>query len=129
VRVSAGRGGWIDNLPDWGLYGATANINVTLTLTILTFLIYNYEGVRVHGLIGYFRTLIPEAPRAIKPVIFALELLSQLLRLVSLSVRLFANMVAGHLLLIVAAGCCALLGQFPERTSVPFARFLYLLEW
>ena len=129
LPVSHERGGWIDNLPDWGLYAATANINVTLTLTILTFLIYNYEGVRVHGLVGYFRTLIPEAPRAIKPVIFVLELLSQLLRLVSLSVRLFANMVAGHLLIIVAAGFCVLLGNFAGIIAIPLGVFFYFFEW
>jgi F-type H+-transporting ATPase subunit a len=129
LPVSHERGGWIDNLPDWGLYAATANINVTLALTILTFIIYNFEGVRTHGAIGYVRTMVPDAPRAIKPVIFALELLSQVLRLVSLSVRLFANLVAGHLLIIVAAGFTVLLGNFAGIIAIPLGVFFYFFEW
>jgi F-type H+-transporting ATPase subunit a len=129
LPVSHERGGWIDNLPDFGLYAATANINVTITLTIVTFLVYNYEGIREHGPIGYLKTLIPDAPRAIKPVIFALELLSQLLRLVSLSVRLFANLLAGHLLIIMAAGFTILLGNFAGILAIPFGVFFYFFEW
>jgi F-type H+-transporting ATPase subunit a len=129
LPVSHETGGWIDDLPDFALYAATANINVTLALTILTFLIYNYEGIREHGPIGYLKTLIPDAPRAIQPIIFALELLSQILRLVSLSVRLFANMLAGHLLIIMAAGFTILLGNFAGILAIPFGVFFYFFEW
>lgn len=116
-------------LPDFALYAATANINVTLALTIVTFLIYNYEGVRAHGPLGYLKTLIPEAPGAIKPFIFALELLSQLLRLVSLSVRLFANLLAGHLLIIMCAGFVVLLGNYAGLIAIPVGVFFYVFEW
>jgi F-type H+-transporting ATPase subunit a len=129
LPVSHERGGWIDNLPDFGLYAATANINVTLALTICTFIIYNYEGVRVHGFVGYLRSIVPPAPRAIKPVIIVLEVLSQLLRLVSLSVRLFANLLAGHLLIIVSAGFTILLGSFAGVLALPFGVFFYFFEW
>ncbi|CAN0404357.1 unnamed protein product, partial [Phaeothamnion confervicola] len=60
-------GGTFGSLPDFGLYAATANINVTLALTLITFIVYNYEGVRAHGPLGYIKTLIPDAPGAIKP--------------------------------------------------------------
>jgi F-type H+-transporting ATPase subunit a len=129
LPVSNESGGWLDDLPDWGLYAATANINVTLALTIVVFLVYNYEGFRAHGFFGYFKTMAPPAPALIRPVIFALELLSQILRLVSLSVRLFANMLAGHLLIIMAAGFSVLLGSFAGVVAIPFGVFFYFFEW
>jgi F-type H+-transporting ATPase subunit a len=116
-------------LPDLGLYAATANINVTLALTIVVFIAFNYEGVKAHGALGYLKTLVPDAPTAIKPFIFALELLSQLLRLVSLSVRLFANLLAGHLLIIMCAGFMVLLGNFAGLIAIPVGVFFYVFEW
>jgi F-type H+-transporting ATPase subunit a len=115
--------------PDFGLYAATANINVTLALTLMTFVIYNYEGIRAHGPVGYAKTLVPDAPGAIKPVIAALEVLSQLLRLVSLSVRLFANLLAGHLLIIMCAGFIILLGNFAGLLAIPVGVFFWVFEW
>ncbi len=119
-----------DILGDLGLYAATANINVTLALAICTFVCFLWEGFTTHGFIGYFRTLVPPgAGGAIKPFIFALEFLSQLLRLVSLSVRLFANMLAGHLLIIMAAGFSILVGSLAGVLGIPFALFFYVFEW
>ncbi len=82
--------GWV---PDLGLYAATANLNVTLALTLCTFFIYNYEGIREHGPFGYLKTFVPagDIHPIMKAVVFALEFLSNILRLVSLSVRLFAS--------------------------------------
>jgi F-type H+-transporting ATPase subunit a len=116
-------------IPDLGLYAATANINVTIALTLVTFIAYNYEGVRAHGAVGYAKTLVPDAPRVIKPFIAALEVLSQLLRLVSLSVRLFANLLAGHLLIIMCAGFVILLGNFAGLIAIPVGVFFYVFEW
>ena len=116
-------------IPDFGLYAATANINVTLALTLVTFIAYNYEGIRAHGPVGYAKTLVPDAPRLIKPFIAALEVLSQLLRLVSLSVRLFANLLAGHLLIIMCAGFVVLLGNFAGLIAIPVGVFFYVFEW
>ena len=116
-------------LPDLSLYAATANINVTLALTLVTFIAFNYEGVRAHGPVGYLKTMVPDAPKAIKPFIFALELLSQVLRLVSLSVRLFANLLAGHLLIIMCAGFVVLLGNFAGLIAIPVGVFFYVFEW
>jgi len=116
-------------IPDLGLYAATANINVTLALTLVTFVVYNYEGVKAHGVGGYLKTMVPEAPRAIQPVIFVIEILSQILRLVSLSVRLFANLLAGHLLIIMAAGFMVLLGNFAGLLAIPVGVFFWCFEW
>ena len=118
-------------IPDLGLYAATANINVTLALTICTFLIYNYEGVKAHGPIGYLKSFVPggDINPFMKGIVFALELMSNLLRLVSLSVRLFANLLAGHLLIIMAAGFAVLLGGFVGAVAIPFGLFFYFFEW
>lgn len=114
---------------DLGLYAATANINVTLTLAFMTFVLTHYEGVKAHGGIGYLKTMAPDAPGFIRPVIFGIELLSQLLRLVSLSVRLFANLMAGHLLIIMAAAFTVLLGNFAGILGIPFGVFFWVFEW
>ena len=116
-------------IPDFTLYAATANINVTLALTLVTFVVYNYEGVKAHGVGGYLKTMVPDAPRAIQPVIFVIEILSQILRLVSLSVRLFANLLAGHLLIIMAAGFMVLLGNFAGLLAIPVGVFFWSFEW
>jgi F-type H+-transporting ATPase subunit a len=116
-------------LPDFGLYAATANINVTLALTLVTFVLTHIEGVKANGPLGYVKTLIPDAPTAIKPVIFVIEVLSQILRLVSLSVRLFANLLAGHLLIIMSAGFVILLGSFLGLLAVPVGVFFWIFEW
>jgi F-type H+-transporting ATPase subunit a len=129
LPVSHESGTFPFGIPDFGLYAATANINVTLGLTLITFIAFNVEGVRAHGPLGYVKTLIPDAPRAIKPFIFALEVLSQLLRLVSLSVRLFANLLAGHLLIIMCAGFMVLLGNFAGLIAIPVGVFFYTFEW
>jgi F-type H+-transporting ATPase subunit a len=129
LPVSHESGTFPGGIPDFGLYAATANINVTLALTIVTFIAYNYEGVRAHGPVGYAKTLVPDSPAVIKPFIAALEILSQLLRLVSLSVRLFANLLAGHLLIIMCAGFVVLLGNFAGLIAIPVGVFFYVFEW
>lgn len=115
---------------DMGLYAATANINVTFALALMTFVAFLWEGFGTHGFFGYFKTLVPPgASKGITPFIFALELLSQILRLISLSVRLFANMLAGHLLIIMAAGFSILVGSLLGVLGIPFALFFYVFEW
>lgn len=115
---------------DLGLYAATANINVTVALALMTFVAFLWEGFGTHGFVGYFKTLVPPgASKGISPFIFVLELLSQILRLISLSVRLFANMLAGHLLIIMAAGFSILVGSLLGVLGIPFALFFYVFEW
>jgi F-type H+-transporting ATPase subunit a len=129
LPVSHESGTFPFGIPDLSLYSATANINVTLALTLVVFILTIYEGVRAHGPVGYFKTLVPDAPGAIKPVIFILELLSLLLRVVSLSVRLFANLLVGHLLIIVAAGFAVLIGSYVGVIGIPIAIFFWIFEW
>jgi F-type H+-transporting ATPase subunit a len=91
-------------LPTLGIYAATSSISVTLALALMTFVFTHVEGIRHNGPVGYFRSWIPEVPKAMYPMIVPLEILGQFMRLVSLSVRLFANMLAGHMLILTFIG-------------------------
>jgi F-type H+-transporting ATPase subunit a len=99
-------------LPAFALYAATANISVPLVLTLIVWVSYHVEGIRAKGLIPYFKSWVPagvEGPARIP--IFVIEVISHFVRLISLSVRLFANILAGHLLILfMAGGLVVLLG-------------------
>ena len=83
-------------------YAATANLNVTLMLALFTFVFTHYAGIRKNGAIRYMRAWAPAgAPPVLKQMIWFIHVVSELFRLISLSVRLFANMVAGHAILAV----------------------------
>ncbi len=90
------------NIPEFKTYAATANINVTIALAAITFIATHVSGIRANGALGYFKGWMPStAPPVLKQVLFVLHGISELFRLVSLSVRLFANLVAGHLVMLV----------------------------
>ncbi|HKE81451.1 MAG TPA: F0F1 ATP synthase subunit A [Solirubrobacteraceae bacterium] len=92
-------------VPSLALYAATANLSVPLVLTVMVWLSYHIEGIRRKGFIRYLKGWIPsgvEGPARIP--IFAIEVISHFVRLVSLSVRLFANILAGHLLILFMGG-------------------------
>ena len=92
-------------VPAFALYAATANVSVPLVLALITWISYNVEGIRAHGFIGYLKSLIPAGvPGWLRIPIFVLELMSNFMRLVSLSVRLFANILAGHLIILFMSG-------------------------
>lgn len=83
-------------------YAATSNINVAAGLALLTFVLTHASGIRYNGLAGYLRGWVPAtAPAPLKPLLFLIHGFSEFFRLVSLSVRLFANMLAGHMVMLV----------------------------
>jgi F-type H+-transporting ATPase subunit a len=93
------------HIPSLALYAATANLSVPLVLTIVVWLSYHVEGIRAKGPGKYLASWIPagvEGPA--RGPIFVIEVISHLVRLVSLSVRLFANILAGHLLILFMGG-------------------------
>ncbi len=100
-------------IPAFALYAATANISVPLVLTLIVWCSYHYEGIRKHGFFAYFATWLPagleDMPFAFKAFVWGIEAISHTVRLVSLSVRLFANILAGHLLLLFMGGGLAIL--------------------
>src|SRR4029079_10428861 len=91
-------------VPTWGIYAATSSLSVTLALAVLTFLFTHVEGIRWNGPVRYFKSWIPEAPKGLLILIVPLEVIGQFMRLLSLSVRLFANMLAGHILILTFIG-------------------------
>jgi F-type H+-transporting ATPase subunit a len=91
-------------VPLWGIYAATSSLSVTLALALMTFLFTHFEGIRWNGPVKYFKSWIPDVPRALLPLIIPLEILGQFMRLISLSVRLYANMLAGHMLILTFIG-------------------------
>jgi F-type H+-transporting ATPase subunit a len=100
-------------VPTLAIYAATANISVPLLLTIVVWIAYNVQGIREQGAIQYFKSWLPGGLEEMNPIgkaaIFLIEVVSHLVRLISLSVRLFANILAGHLLILFMAGGLAVL--------------------
>lgn len=117
-------------IPTFALYAATSNLSVTLALALLTFLATHEEGIRYNGPIRYFKSWIPAGvPRALLPMIAILEVISQFMRLISLSVRLFANMLAGHMLILVMLGLIIIFETaMAAIIAVPVATAVYLFE-
>jgi F-type H+-transporting ATPase subunit a len=117
------------HIPVWGIYAATSSLSVTLALALMTFVFTHVEGVRWNGLGKYLKSWIPEVPTAILPLIVPLEILGQFMRLISLSVRLFANMLAGHMLILTFIGLMFVLENVALAVLVvPAATVFYLFE-
>jgi len=120
------------NIPSFQIYAAVTNLAVPLVLALGVFIAYNVEGVRAHGAVGYIKSLIPKGvsgPMLI--LIFPLEMLSNfVLRPLSLTIRLWANLLAGHLLIDFMAGSLAvLLGlQLLAWLTLPLGVILFLFE-
>ena len=117
-------------LPTWGVYAATANLSIPLVLTLVVWFAYNIEGVRKHGFIGYLKTFVPGGITGFAAIpLFVIEVISHLVRIISLSVRLFANILAGHLLILFMAGGLAVLlglsalGVLTLGMAIPFFLF------
>ena len=100
-------------IPSFAIYAATANIAIPLVLTLVVWLSYHVEGIRAKGFVPYFKSWLPPGLENMSPIgkgaIFVIEVISHFVRLISLSVRLFANILAGHLLLLFMGGGLAVL--------------------
>src|SRR3954454_2010646 len=118
-------------IPTFGIYPEAANLSVSLVLALIVFISYTTEGIRAKGFIGYWKSLIPSGVTgAMAGFIFVLELLSNFMRIISLSVRLFANMLAGHLIILfMSGGLAVLLGLAGIGVFLlPLGLVLYLFE-
>jgi F-type H+-transporting ATPase subunit a len=116
-------------VPTLGIYAATSSISVTLALALMTLSFTHIEGIRHNGVVGYFKSWIPDVPKVMYPLIVPLEVLGQLMRLVSLSVRLYANMLAGHMLILTFIGLIFVLESVVLAVvAVPAATAFYLFE-
>jgi F-type H+-transporting ATPase subunit a len=115
-------------IPTWGIYAATSSLSVTLALALLTFVFTHYEGIKWNGARRYFKSWIPEAPKGLLILIVPLEVLGQFMRLISLSVRLFANMLAGHILILTFLGLIFIFQSLALVFVIIPATVFYLFE-
>jgi F-type H+-transporting ATPase subunit a len=118
-------------IPGFALYAATANLSVPLVLALIVFVSYNVEGIRAKGVGGYLKSLVPSGVTGGMAVfIFILEFISNFMRLISLSVRLFANILAGHLIILfMSGGLAVLLGlEVLGLVTLPLGIALFLFE-
>ena len=113
-----------------GFSTPTSSISVTATLASFTFVLSQWGGIRNYGLVGHFRNLVPHGlPVLILPVIIVVEIMSTLSRPFALAIRLFANMTAGHVVILSLISLIFVLKTvLAAGISVPFALFVYLLE-
>ncbi len=121
-------------VPALALYAATANLSIPLVLTLVVWVAYHVEGIRAKGFFAYLASWLPPGLEDMNPVakgfIFVIEAISHFARLISLSVRLFANILAGHLLLLfMGGGLAVLLGVAAlGALTFPLAFFFFVLE-
>jgi F-type H+-transporting ATPase subunit a len=122
------------DVPALALYAATANLSIPLVLTLVVWVAYHVEGVRAKGVGGYLASWLPPGLEDMSPIgkafIFTIEAISHFARLISLSVRLFANMLAGHLLLLFMGGGLAILLGIAALgvLTFPLGFFFFVLE-
>ncbi|MGZ4328128.1 MAG: F0F1 ATP synthase subunit A [Solirubrobacteraceae bacterium] len=119
------------HIPTFALYAATANVSVPLALALVTFIGFNWAGIRAQGPTGYIKSLIPSGIHGpILILIAPLEVISTFMRLISLTVRLFANILAGHLIILfMAGGLGVILGaSWLGWFTLPFGVLIYLFE-
>jgi F-type H+-transporting ATPase subunit a len=117
--------------PAFAIYAATANLSIPLVLTLTVFIIYQAEGIRRHGFIKYLKGWLPAGVTGAAAVpIFIIEVISQFVRIISLSVRLFANILAGHLLILFMGGGLAVLLGIAALgwITLPLAIAFYIFE-
>lgn len=113
-------------------YGSTAtgNIAVTATLAVISFFVIQAGGIMKNGFFGYFKGLLPHGlPGWLIPIMFVVELLGLFTKPFALAIRLFANMTAGHIVILALIGLIFILNTYVVvPVSIAFALFIYLLE-
>ncbi len=109
---------------------STGNISVTAALAMITLFSTQYFGIKEHGLIGYYKSLVPHGvPLLLWPLMFVVEIMGIIAKHVALTIRLFANMIAGHIVLFAFLGLIILFKTFlVSPVSVGFGVFVYFLE-
>jgi F-type H+-transporting ATPase subunit a len=121
-------------IPSFAIYAATANLSIPLVLALVVWVSYHVEGIRAKGFRKYLASWLPPGLEEMNPVakafIFVIEAISHFARLISLSVRLFANILAGHLLLLFMGGGLAVLLGIAALGALtfPLAFFFFILE-
>jgi F-type H+-transporting ATPase subunit a len=115
-------------VPTLAIFAATSTLSVTLALALMTWVFTHVEGIRENGVLRYLQSWIPDVPKVLLPMIIPLEILGQFMRLISLSVRLYANMLAGHMLILTFIGLIFLTNWLVFPLSVLAATVFYIFE-
>jgi len=114
------------------VYPVTSNISFTLTLALLTLIIYHYEGIRRNGVRTYFGSFVPPnmpAKPIMAPFMFIIEALQQFVtQPLTLGMRLYANILAGHLIIFVFLGLILFFNPALAIVNVPVAVVVYAFE-
>ena len=111
-----------------GMSTATANIAVTAGLASITLLIMIFGGLVYHGPINFIKLFIPSGiPVFVIPIIFPIELVGLVVKPFALTMRLFANMLAGHMVILSLLGLIITFGWFGVP-AILLALFIYILE-
>jgi F-type H+-transporting ATPase subunit a len=112
-----------------GISTATGNLGVTMVLAIFTFVLTQIAGMRAQGAVGYWLHLVPGGvPKWLFPIMVPVEVLGLLTKPFALTVRLFANMVAGHIVIFFLIALTVLISPLMAPVSVAFALGIFLLE-
>jgi len=115
-------------VPTLAIFAATSTLSVTLALAFMTWMFTHIDGIRANGVMKYLQSWIPDVPKALYPLIIPLEILGQFMRLISLSVRLYANMLAGHMLILTFIGLIFLVTPWIFPFSVLLSTVFYIFE-
>jgi len=115
-------------VPTLAIFAATSTLSVTLALALMTWVFTHYAGIRENGVRKYFKSWIPDVPKGMLPLIVPLEVIGQFMRLISLSVRLYANMLAGHMLILTFIGLIFLTHWAVFPASVILGSLFYFFE-
>lgn len=120
-----------NGFPSFQIYAANTNVAMPFILAAGVFLAYNYEGFKHQGFRGYIKSLVPSGVgTGMLFMLYPLEILSHILRLLSLAVRLWANLLAGHMLISFMSGDLAVLLGMPALgwITLPLGVALFLFE-
>ena len=112
-----------------GISTATGNISVTMVLALFTFVLTQIAGMRAQGVAGYWMHLVPSGvPVWLYPIMIPVEILGLFTKPFALTVRLFANMVAGHIVIFFLIALTVLISVYVAPVSVAFALGIFMLE-
>jgi F-type H+-transporting ATPase subunit a len=119
-----------------GAHAITGNITVTAALAVCTFLMIQFAGVKEQGLFSYLKHIVPGGvPLALWPVLFVIEVFGMIAKCISLSIRLFANIIAGHIvslaflsLIFIFAEASKIVGLAVAPAAVGLALFVYTMD-
>ena len=115
-------------IPTLAIFAAMSTLSVTLALALMTWTFTHVEGTRENGSWNYLKSWIPDVPKGMLILIVPVEVIGQFMRLISLSVRLYANMLAGHMLILTFIGLIFLTNWAVFPVSVVFGSLFYIFE-